>query len=163
MALKKIKPNIRKGLRGVLDGAVIGKERGFYGVSRTDTWSLHDYLAEVIANGIQFLREENHGWPSCEEYPNPEDWDAALLDIIMRLKQVSTVPEQHNKIYDEILWGPEDAAPAGLEDLEAWLNRPNTPEQDEYRRRCDEVDNVAQENIEFVMAWLSKWWFALWD
>ncbi len=163
MALNRIKPNIGQGFQAFLDGVTVGSERGKYGVSRTDSWCLHDYFANVIANGIEFLREELHGWPVCDEYKTMEEWDAALADIVMRLRQASTTFEQHAKIYDEILWTPADAMPAGLEDFEDWINRPNTPEQDEYRRRCDEVDDLAQENIQFVMQWLSKWWFALWD
>lgn len=163
MELINIHKQARDGILGAADRALVSKERAMYGVSRSDVWGLDDYLAQVIINGLQILREDSHGWPSGEEYPNPEDWDAALVDVIMRLKQASTRFEQHAKIYDEILWKPEDAPPAGVEGLEEWLNRPSSPEQKEYSRRCKEVDDLAQENIEYVMAWLSKWWFALWD
>lgn len=163
MELIKIHRQARDGSKGVLDAISVGLQRGDYGVARTDVWCLHDYLAEVTINGLQILREDGHGWPSCEEYPEPEDWDMALADIIMRLKQASTRDEQHDKIYDEILWKPEDTDPAGMEELENWLNKPPTPEFKEYSRRCREVDDLAEENIKYVMKWLGKWWFALWD
>jgi hypothetical protein len=159
----KIHRQMRDGPKGLIDAVHVGLERGDYGVSRSDAWGLDDYLAQVIINGLIILREDSHGWPACEEYPEPEDWDAALIDIIMRLKQASTRSEQHEKIYDEILWKPEDAAPAGLEDFEDWINRPPTPEWKEYCSRCRDVDDLANENIKYVMGWLSKWWFALWD
>lgn len=163
MELIKIHRQVREGPRGIIDAVNVGLERGEHGIARSDVWGLHDYLAEVIINGIQILREDGHGWPSGEEYPNPEDWDIALIDIVMRLKQASTRDEQHARIYDEILWGPEDAPPTGMEDLEEWFNRPGTPVFKEYSRRCREVDDLAEENIQFVMAWMAKWWFALWD
>lgn len=163
MKLINIHKQARDGILGAADRALVAKERAMYGVSRSDAWGLDNYLAEVIINGLQILREDSHGWPVAEEYPNPEDWDLALADIQMRLKQVSSRGEQDAKIYDEILWRPEDAFPAGVEELEDWLNKPNSPEWDEYSRRCKEVDDLAQENIEYVTAWLGKWWFALWD
>lgn len=163
MELIRIHKQARDGIAGALDRAVVSKERAMHGVSRSDVWGFDDYLATVIINGLQILREDSHGWPDGEEFPTPEDWDLALADIIMRLKQASTRWEQHNKIHDEILWTPEDEMPAGLEELNDWFNREPTPEWEEYRRRCNEVDDLAQENIEYVMAWLSKWWFALWD
>jgi hypothetical protein len=163
MELINIHRQTRDGSKGIIDAVHVGLERGEHGVARTDVWCFHDYLAKVMINGLQILREDSHGWPSCEEYPNPEDWDTALIDIIMRLKQASTRDEQHDKIYDEILWNPEDACPAGMEELENWINREPSPEWKEYSRRCREVDDLAQENIEHVTAWLAKWWFALWD
>lgn len=163
MELIRIHKQARDGIFEDADRALVSRERAEYGVSRSDAWGLDDYLAEVIINGLQILREDGHGWPSGEEYPNPEDWDVALLDIIMRLRQASTRWEEHHKIYDEIPWTKEDLPPEDVELFEDWINRPSTPEQLEYSRRCREVDDLAQENIEYVMAWLSKWWFALWD
>lgn len=161
--LINIHKQARSGINGALDRAAVAKSRAMHGIDETDVWCLHDYLAQVMINGITMLRKNSHGWPGGEEHPEPDDWDIALVDICMRLKQASTRFEQHDRVFDEIAWKPEDAMPLGIEDFEDWFNRPNSPEQQEYSRRCTEIDDLAQENIEYVMTWFSKWWFALWD
>jgi hypothetical protein len=157
----------RDGIMGIMDQLTINEERAKHGVSRADTWSFHDYMGVVLANGLRILAEDSHGWPDTEEYPTFESWTEKLNEVADKLIQASTTDRQIDKMYNEIEWSEEDLKPAGLEDMEDfsdWLNEEtSTPAFKEYSRRTDEIRSLAEKNLEEAFEWLSKNWWGLWD
>lgn len=154
----------RGGIKGTIDQLVIGAERAKHGVSRVDGWSFHDYAGIVLANGLRILAEDSHGWPGTEEYPTFESWQNKLNEMADKLIQASTTDRQIDIMYNEIEWSAEDLKPAGLEDFNDWLNRETrSPAFQEYSRRTDEINDLAEKNIKEVFEWLSKNWWGLWD
>ena len=53
-------------------------ERSLYGVSAPDCWSLDNYLAQVIANGVCMLAHNTTSYPM---YLEPHEWYAVLFAI----------------------------------------------------------------------------------
>lgn len=55
-------------------------ERGLHGYSKQDTWSLDDYLTEIIIGGVTELSEATHGVPTeiAEQWGG--DHDGALAE-----------------------------------------------------------------------------------
>ena len=54
------------------------RQRAKRGWSDEDVWGFHFYLAQVIAGGIGYMRDIQHGHPGSL---TPEAWSRVLLDI----------------------------------------------------------------------------------
>lgn len=48
-------------------------------------WSLDTHLARTLAEQLDALAEEAHGWPQGDEFPTFEDWQKALRENAARL------------------------------------------------------------------------------
>lgn len=65
-----------------LSGAVSSVRRAGQRVKRgwdeTATWSLDTHLGRTLGSQLIALAEVSHGWPQSDEFPEYEDWTAAL-------------------------------------------------------------------------------------
>lgn len=62
-----------------LTGAVTHRyQRATRGWSERDVWDLDTHLCATISAQLTHLADNAHGWPAGEDYPQFEDWTAAL-------------------------------------------------------------------------------------
>ena len=77
--------------------------RGWKGWAPNDTWCFHGYLAKVIKEGCQHLKEIQHGHPGNM---TEEEWDKILDEIIWSFDMVNKISESDVYMYIEE-WGEE--------------------------------------------------------
>lgn len=56
------------------------KERRKWVVSHEDVWSFDIFLLTALANGLDIMAKEAHGWPESEEFPTFDSWVDALRE-----------------------------------------------------------------------------------
>jgi len=67
-------------------------------------WALDVHLARTLGAQLIHLADTTHGWPGNEEFPEPEDWDAALR------RHGATLLAYPGVVYDAVDEAPIEAA-----------------------------------------------------
>ena len=75
-----------KPLTRAVDARIFRRQRAVRGWDETATWNLDMYLCEHIAALLDHLADTSHGWPSGDDYPTFEDWQAALRSNAAKLR-----------------------------------------------------------------------------
>lgn len=135
----------------------IEKSRAEFGIAKQDTWCMHDYLFTVIRNGLTHYLQSSISWPGTEEFPEPEDWNNELKKIIFKIDWLLSSDDFSTDIF--VYWYPERFST----NFEEWINRPRTEDDARYHEVSDAFYERKQQIYEEVMAWLTKWWYSLWD
>ena len=64
-------------------------QRAKNGWAADDTWDAGRYLARVTAGMLEHLVTNSYGWPGTDEFPEFEDWTAALAENAAKLRAFS--------------------------------------------------------------------------
>lgn len=148
------------------DDTEIKEERATYGVSKTDVWQFDIYLAKVISNGLKELARQAHGWPQCEEFPTFEVWVSELQRIAALLDCYTDVDGGEKRIWNSIPWTEEDHQPMKFEDngdgTSLWIDDA-TENELLWREEHSAHEKIQHASKDEALAWVVKWWGALWD
>lgn len=61
-----------------------------------DYWDLDSYLSRLMADSIEALANNGHGYPGTKEFPTYESWQKYLLDITAKLRfSLSELPNEY--------------------------------------------------------------------
>lgn len=144
------------------------QDRVKYGVSLSDTYNLHCYIALSISNGLKMLANNAHGWPG-HDFPEYEDWINALNEIAGKLEFVGRLDEMKSVMCDQIDFSQdEDFLIEEIEDgdFKGYFrinDSGHMPGMDEYSEKSDQLDAIADHYKTEALNWLNKYWGALWD
>lgn len=133
-------------------------QRATRGWANRDTWSLDNYLLEILPEMIDHLRIHTHGYPGYGEFDTPEKWDKFLKEeIIIPLQNAreeqTTQTNEHNEEYFNLF------SSSGR-----FLNTRSDDEvREKWLAREQEINEWRQKELERAFAAMAKHFYNLWD
>ena len=132
-------------------------QRATKGYCDFDWWDLDTHLSMLMADTIEALAKNGHGYPGTKEFPTPESWETYLLDIVNRLR--FSFGELYNKYEDEWVASWED-------DFLGSINK-QTPEQkaiwEKYHTVECENEELKEKALNEALDMIRHIWHHLWD
>jgi hypothetical protein len=123
-------------------------QRAGRGWANKDTWNLADTIARRLAEQLDYLAANAHGWPGNDEYPTFESWQVALREAATNLRHV-------------------DPSPQAEQTLDAWYSLICEFGNTEETKAAFILHNEASERDSLALAagwdWVSRNHTNLWD
>lgn len=92
------------------------RQRAARGWSDADWWSAGHHLVSVAAGMLEHMAEHSTGWPKSEEFPDFEDWTAALRHNAALLRHAIDLPGEEEATARWYAAASDPDAPEGLAD-----------------------------------------------
>ena len=141
-------------------------QRAIRGYADRDTWSLDNWLLQVLPAALNHLAKHSHGWPANDEFPTFEDWQKYLFKIADDLKSCQDPDgDNKNEYYDEYMKQFENWDAKWERDSNGNLvHKAERTEIDEkYFTRLKELANGQQMLLEDAFTRLAKHLYGMWD
>lgn len=133
-------------------------QRATRGWANRDTWSLDNYLLEILPEMIDHLRIHTHGYPGHDEFDTPEKWDKFLKEeIIIPLQNAreeqTTQINEYEKEYFNLF------SSSGR-----FINtRPDDEVREKWFAREQEIDEWRHQELERGLQKLISIFWHLWN
>lgn len=131
------------------------------GFSDWDVYDLDDFYTRIFVDSLKSYVENNNGWPQSNEFPEFEDYQNYIKQIIYHFEQSI---EGHEDICNE--YRADFEKYLDKKDFFKTINDPKTPEEEEicakYYKRDLEIAKYREENLNMALDMLKHIFSSLW-
>ena len=129
-----------------------------------DTWDLDASLAEYLHGTLHHLADTTHGWPQGPDFPEFEDWQKALHQTAETLYGAMEWNDKVENPYASVL---EKTWNNPLRSTGVYINKELNSEREECYNKYLEWEKERalwrEDRKNEAMAWITKYFFHLWD